>query len=156
MTNFLLVARVESRSHPGRAYEVKTDGARLTCPCGRWTRVTHTPWCAELGGGKCDCKESSETKPARTCRHVRDIEYKIARAGGLSRIMGMLRRGDTFTEQDALHLPTVQPEPVAASTKRSGRRATPVVDMKQAEQGPHWLSGSLDWVGGGRAIILED
>jgi hypothetical protein len=103
MTNYQLVARVASSSSRSRAWNVSTDGQKLTCDCPSWTRRTHTATCREVRtAGACDCKGIDGAKPERTCKHIRGIQARVDAAGGLPQVLRLLRSGVTLSDDEGV------------------------------------------------------
>jgi hypothetical protein len=98
MTNYTLVARVESATDPSRRYDIKTDGVRLTCPCPGWTRQSHAATCRAHQGLPCNCKSVAGERSTRTCRHVRAVLAEAEAHGGLANVIRLARRGVTFDD----------------------------------------------------------
>lgn len=162
---YTLVARVASASDPGRSYDVKTDGERLTCSCPGWTRRT-------------------QEDGSRTCRHVREVAPRVAEIGNLSFVARLLRRGMLPTglvsepvDNTAAPVVALPPAPTAtctlacvaafatgpSGTVRCGHGRLVLEALRDAltRVGGRPLPDTLavrtpDWLGGGRAIILRD
>lgn len=129
---WLLVAKVASESDPGHEWPVKTEGTRLGCGCPRWVFAR---------------------KDAKDCRHVREVEGRIAGLGGIRVVYNLLRRGID------LNLGGAAPTAVPPGRRHPSPAPRP---RRQAVQPPPptttdaILAAQPDWLGGGRAIILRD
>lgn len=139
-SRYLLVAKVESQSEPGKSRQVKTDGDRLTCSCGGWV-FNH--------------------RGDRTCRHTDYVNELIRPMGGLPAILGLLRRGIALDTDAPSQLatdhtsgprrrrpsrPTHRPAPAPVVAPPTTREVA--VSVAQQPQ-PAWL-------GGGRPLIIRD
>lgn len=100
MPDLTLITRVASASRPGSSYTVHWDAQmnRLTCGCPGWTNQTHATSCPAITRGEsCRCKAlPKEQRLERTCRHVREVNTRIASAGGIATVLAVLARGGSI------------------------------------------------------------
>ncbi len=184
MTDYIRVAMVASANTPGTQYEVKTDGQQLTCPCNGWTRRTHYAGCAQFNGNTCDCNARAlagrytGARDKRTCRHVREVEVRVAPLGGLRAVIRLLDRGVDLDVPELPVLPHIAPQRAVDPIKREvadlcarffGNTSGPAGFSHALEVSIRKFAGGVpatvgefvpparpDWLGGGRAILLRD
>ncbi len=66
---YTLITRVNSTKDPDVIYDIKTDGTRLTCPCGRWRF----------------------SKGTKTCHHMQAVQPTVDAMGGIPAVLAFLR-----------------------------------------------------------------